>query len=97
MKGTFISVWDGSTVIRTSAKLNTSTGEITTKSINVDNLDLENLDREYFESSEFLNSGEEFEVCPECHAFILKTVIKEGIGKTLNEVLVCFDPDCKNQ
>jgi hypothetical protein len=96
MKGTFISIWDGGTEIRTPAVLDTKTGEIIAESIEVNN-DLDILLREYFESSEFHNSGEEFEVCPECHEYILKIVIKEGIGKTLFEALVCSNPDCDNQ
>ena len=89
MKGTFISIWDGGQEIRTPAILNSKTGEITTKPVDAD---VEHLDREYFESSEFFNSGEEFEICPECHGFILKLVIKEG-----NEALVCSNPECENQ
>jgi len=95
MKGTFVSIWDGGVEVRTPAVLDTNTGEITTEPIEV--LDVEILEREYFESSEFFNSGEEFEVCSECHSHILKVVIKNGIGKTLNEVQVCTDPECENK
>jgi len=89
MKGTFISIWDGGNLISTPAILNTQTGKITTESVDAD---VEILDREYFESQEFFNSGEEFEICPECHEYILKLVIKEG-----NEALICSNPECKNQ
>jgi hypothetical protein len=95
MKGTFVSIWDDGIEVSTPAELDETTGEITTESVDVSNLDI--LQREYFESSEFQNSGEEFEVCPECHNFITKVVVKEGVGKTLNEVPVCSDPDCDNQ
>lgn len=94
MKGIFVSVWDGGTEIRTDAILNEETGEVTTKSVEAD--DVDSLDREYFESSEFHNSGEEFEICPECHEYILKVVMKEGIGKTLYEEKVCSNLDCCN-
>jgi hypothetical protein len=95
MKGTFVSIWDGDTEIRTPAILDEQTGEITTES--VDAPEVETLDREYFESSEIQNAGEEIEVCPICHEYALKTVVKEGIGKTLYEDNVCCNPDCENQ
>jgi hypothetical protein len=91
MKGTFVSVWDGGSEIRTNAVLNTETGEVIAES--VDAGDVENLDREYFQS----NEDDEYEICPECHEFILKTVIDEGIGKSLFERQVCSNPDCCNQ
>ena len=95
MKGTFVSIWDGNVEIRTPAVLDINTGETTTESVDVDNLEI--LEREFFESEEFFNAGEEFEVCTECHNHILKVVMKVGIGKTLNEVEVCTDPDCSNK
>jgi hypothetical protein len=93
MKGIFVSVWDGDTEVRTPAVLDEATGEIETKSVDVDDLDLNMLDREYFENEE----GDEYKVCPECHEYILKTVMKEGIGKTLYEAQVCSNPYCENQ
>jgi hypothetical protein len=95
MKGTFVSVWDNGVEIRTNAVLNTETGEVIAESVEAD--DVEILDREFFESDEPFNSGEEFEVCPECHEYITKVVVKEGIGKTLYEARVCSNPDCENQ
>lgn len=64
---------------------------VTTNSVDVDGM--EHLIEESFEDEE----GEEFEICPECHEFILKTVMKEGVGKTLYETQVCSNPDCDNQ
>ena len=90
LKGKFTSVWDGGTEITTPAELNTETGEVSTESVDAV------LDREFFTSDEFHNAGEEFEVCPECHEYILKTVMKEEVGKTY-EALVCSDPNCDNQ
>jgi hypothetical protein len=90
MKGTFVSVWDNGS-IRTPAELNTETGEVTTESVEANGM--EHLIEEWFEGED----GEEYEVCPECHEFITKVVVKEGIGKTLYEVRVCSNPDCDNQ
>ncbi|MFA5419902.1 MAG: hypothetical protein WC341_15725 [Bacteroidales bacterium] len=93
IKGIFVSVWDGETEIRTPATLDDATGEVTTESVegvDEDGEEVEILDREYFESED----GEEFEICPECHSHILKTEIREGVGKQLYEVKVCMNPDC---
>ena len=91
MKGTFVSLLDNGIVISTLAELNEKTGEITTEPTEVNEIDI--LESEYFVNE----NGEEFEVCNTCHNYILKTVMKEGIGKTLFEAHVCSNPDCENQ
>jgi hypothetical protein len=48
---------------------------------------------EWFEESE---TGDEHEICPECHECILKTIMDEGVGKSLFERTVCSNPDCEN-
>lgn len=95
MKGTFVSIWDNGSV-RTPATLDTETGEVTTNSVEADD-NLGTLMEEWFESNESFNAGEEYEICPECHEYILKTVMKDGIGSTLYEARVCSDSDCENQ
>jgi hypothetical protein len=90
MKGNFVSIWDGGDKIITPAELDVEIGEVTTKSVDAD---VEHLDKEYFEDED----GNEYAICPECHEYILKTVMKDGIGKTLYEALVCSNPDCENQ
>ena len=89
MKGSFVSIWDNGS-ITTPAILNVETGEITTEQVEVNGM--EHLMEEWFESNEFFNAGEEFDVCPVCHKHILKTVIKDG-----REENVCSNPDCENQ
>lgn len=91
LKGTFVSLWDEGT-ISTPAELDTETGEVTTESVDVNNF--EHLNEEWFEDKE---DGEEYEVCTVCHEFILKTIMDEGIGKSLIERQICSDPDCENQ
>jgi len=91
IKGTFVSIWDNGSV-RTPATLDTETGEVTTDSVDAGD-DLGTLMEEWFEESE---TGDEHEICPECHEFILKTVMKPGVGKTLDEVKVCPNPYCEN-
>ena len=89
-KGTFISIWDGGIEISTPAELDEQTGEVYTEPINVDGLDI--LNREYFIDED----EKEYEICPECHTYIMKTVMKDGIGHCLDEVRVCSDPECEN-
>lgn len=89
-KGTFTSVWeDGS--VTTSAVLDTDTGEVFADPANVP--DLGCLEREYFTDED----EDEIEICPECHTYIMTTVMKDGIGKCLDEVDVCSNPECENR
>jgi hypothetical protein len=89
--GIFHSIWDDGIDISTPATLDTETGEVIAEAADIENLDI--LVREYFEDEE----GEEYEICPECHEFILKSVMKDGIGHSYNEVRVCSNLDCGNQ
>ena len=85
--GQFISIWDEGTIM-TAGVLDTETGRVDCDS--VDGNGFEHLIEENFED-EF---GDEHEVCDECHEFILKTVMVDGIGSCLDEVEVCSNPDC---
>ena len=89
-KGTFTSVWDGGVEITTPAELDETTGEVFPVSVEVEGLDV--LDREYFTDED----GDEYKVCPECHTYIMKTIMVDGIGSCLDEKSVCSDPDCEN-
>ena len=91
IKGTFTSVWDGGTEITTPAELDTETGEVTAECSDEDP-DC-SLICEYFTDTK---NDEDYEVCPDCHNFVLKSAMVEGVGKTLNEVRVCSDPDCES-
>jgi len=82
IKGQFTSVWDGGEVV-TESVLDTDTGELST--VSVDANDIGTLEREYFEDK----TGEEYEVCPECHDHIMKTVMNPGVGHDLNEEKEC--------
>jgi hypothetical protein len=88
--GTFVSTWEEG-VISTFAALNEKTGELFTKSVKAEGMEC--LVKEHFEDED----GNEYEVCPDCHEYILKTVMKEGVGKHLFEAQVCSNPDCENQ
>ena len=87
-KGTFTSVWDNDVEISTPAELDTETGEVSAESVDAGDVDI--LEEEYFTDED----GEEYEVCPECHEYIIVTSMEDGIGHTLNEVKRCKNPDC---
>lgn len=88
IKGSFISVWEQGT-IQTEGTLNTDTGEVTCNS--VESEDLGCLEREYFEDK----AGKEYEVCTECHEYILKTIMKpDPVGIGLSEEQICSNPNC---
>ena len=91
IKGVFVSVWDDGTEIRTNATLDEETGHIEAEQSD-DPCDHGSLVREYFEDED----GNEYEVCPDCHEYIMKTVMIDGIGQCLDECRVCSDPDCIN-
>jgi hypothetical protein len=88
-KGTFTSVWDDAIII-TGAELNEITGEIMTSSIDTGNNG--SLIEEFFEDED----GDQLEVCPECHCYIMKTIMVDGIDHCYNERSVCSDPDCES-
>jgi hypothetical protein len=79
-------------VLTPPAILDLETGEVTTESVDVSD-NLGTLMEEWFEESE---TGDEHEICPECHECILKTIMDEGVGKSLFERTVCSNPDCEN-
>jgi len=86
----FVSVWDGGTEIRTSGCYDPKTGRV--ESQKTSDAPVKVLDREYIE---FLN-GDEMDVCPVCHEYVLKTAMKEADGTNLEQVEVCSNPDCEN-
>lgn len=91
IKGKFTSIWDNGTVT-TPAILDTKTGEITTDAVEVSD-DMGTLMEEWFEDSE----GTEYDVCPECHEYILHTCMEpdEHVSHQLNELKRCKNPNCE--
>jgi hypothetical protein len=88
IQGTFTSVWaEGE--ITTPATLNLEDGSLCIVT-SEDGDEFEHLESEKFEAE----NGDEYTVCPECHEYILKTVMVPGVGKTLVETQECSNPDC---
>ena len=88
--GTFTSIWDNGT-ITTPATLDTETGEISTNAVDAPD-DLGTLMEEWFEDEE----GEQYDVCPECHEYIIHTCMEPDkyISHQLYEVKRCKNPNC---
>jgi hypothetical protein len=77
--GLFVSVWKDGSIIETTATLNTETGEIS-------NIPDHTLERQYFE-----NQDDIFDICTECHKYILKA------QKGLSKQIVCSNPNCDSR
>ncbi len=93
IKGKFISNWDNDIEISTKAELNTKTGEVISESLEVVGLDI--LNEEIFIADDE-EIAETYIICEECHEYILKIEILEGVGKQLYEHYHCMNPDCDN-
>ena len=80
IKGKFTSVWNcGSTSITTYAELDDETGSLDVNSVEVDD-GLYNFDEEYFEDEE----GNRYDVCLDCHEFIMREKCFEGEGNGID-------------
>jgi len=94
LKGTFTSLWDGNESITTYAELDTETGSLEINSVDVSDMDLEFLDEEYFKDEE----NNLYEVCPDCHEFIMreKCIEGEGNGNDYDGQKICSNPYCES-
>ena len=88
MRGTFTSFWSNGQYITTPAELNEVTGEVRRAVINTTNNST--LVSEYFTDED----GNEYRICPHCHDYIEKTMMVDGVGKTLEEKMACSDSEC---
>jgi hypothetical protein len=89
-KGTFTSVWSEGTVT-TSCMLNYKLGSLSPETADVG--DMGTLVSEKFVTTE----GDEYEVCPVCHEYILKgKMFNDATGNGQHEKMVCADPNCES-
>lgn len=89
VKCKFTSVWDDGSVVTTPCTYDTSSGQVDPEVSNGP-IPTGLLVREYIT----LDDGDELEVCHDCHEYVLRTVMEEGVGKHLHEVKECPNPDC---
>ena len=88
MKGTFISYWSEGKVA-TPCTLDIQSGELSPDTVDAGDMGI-------LESEKFVaDNGDEFDVCPDCHSYIMKTVIDDRADLSYGEYQVCSDPDCK--
>ena len=89
LTGTFTSIWDNGTV-STNCTLDTDTGKLSPETAEIVPNDLGSLLEEIF-----TDGVEDYQVCPICHEYIMKTVINpDGVGIGLTEGLECSNHHC---
>jgi len=91
MNCTYTSEWDNGSVVETPCEYDPLTGEVDPETADVD-IDA-GLVREFIT----LPDGEELEVCPNCHFFILKTVVGDRHDESYGEYKECSNPDCQEE
>lgn len=80
----FTSVWDDGSIVVTPCVYHPKTGQVfpdTAKGPSPEG----SLVKEFIS----LDNGDELPVCDECHEYVTKVVMVEGVGKTLYETIVC--------
>ena len=89
LKGVFQSIWEEG-LIETQATLNLENGEVTA------NFSEDGSEYEHLICEKFVDCEEnEYEICPNCHSFIMKTVMEnDSVGNGVSEVKVCAG-DCE--
>lgn len=88
IKCSFTSSWTESS-ITTPCVLNSETGEVQPEISPVPPIG--SLEKEFIT----LQNGDEREVCPTCHEYILKTVMGDRADQSFGEIKVCSNPNCK--
>lgn len=87
IKCTFTSVWSDGTVT-TPCEYDPDTGEVFPDTVDADVEGV--LEREYIS----LPDGDELEVCPVCHEYVMKKVMGDRDDESYGEYLECRNPDC---
>lgn len=89
LKGVFQSIWEEG-LIETEATLNLENGEVTA------NFSNEGSEYEHLICEKFVDLDEnEYPICPNCHSYILKTVMEDDhVGAGIHEEQVCAG-DCE--
>lgn len=105
--GLFVSVWKDGSIIKTTATLNTETGEIITTQSNIPDhfnngrrcsqgffdgrFQFRIVPVSSLERQYFENQDDIFEICTECHKYIFKA------QKGLSKQMVCSNPNCDSR
>ena len=89
IKCEFTSVWDDGSVVTTPCIYNEKTGYCDPK-VSKGVIPTGMVDEEYIT----LDSGEQKTVCPDCHEYVMKTVIGDRDDLSYGEYEVCSDLKC---
>lgn len=90
VKCEFSSVWNGGDeVVTTDCMYDPKTGYVEPE-ISTEEPPIGVLDREYIT----LDNDEEKEVCPDCHEYVLKTVVGDRSDLSYGEMEECPNEDC---
>jgi hypothetical protein len=92
IKCTFTSIWDDDSIVTTPCTLIPETGEVNPE-VSTGPIPSGCLKREFIS---FIN-GDEHEVCPTCHSYILKTVVGDRADLSFGESQECSDPNCSDE
>lgn len=93
IKCEFTSIWSDGSIVTTPCIYNPETGEVIPEVSNGP-IPTGSLEREYIT----LPDGEEKDVCPVCHGFVMKSEMNPGRAKhDLIEEEVCSDPNCSDE
>lgn len=85
----FTSVWDDGSTVTTPCEYDPKTGQVFPEMSQGESPE-GSVVKEYIS----LDNGNEIQVCPNCHEYATEVVIVPGIGKMLNESIVCRSPNC---
>lgn len=85
----FTSEWDDGSVVTTPCNYNQETGELEIE-ISKAPAPTGMVTREYIT----LEDGEEITVCPECHGYVLKTVVGDRADQSYGELEECSNGNC---
>ena len=85
---TFTSEWDDGSIVTTDCTYNEQTGEVEPE-VSKGHIPTGMVTREFITIK-----GEELTVCPECHGYVMKTVMEDLADQSYGEIEVCSDPNC---
>jgi len=85
----FTSEWDDGSIVTTPCVYNEQTGEVEPE-VSEGPVPTGMVDREYIT----LKDGKQIEVCPECHEYVLKTIVEYNADLSFGDHQECSNPNC---
>ena len=85
----YTSEWDDGSVVTTPCVYNEVTGEVEPE-VSEGPVPTGMVDREYIT----LEGGSQIEVCPECHEYVLKTIVDDNHDLSFGSHQECSNPNC---